>query len=235
MMSNCNLMEWGTGGKKLPALECLGGTLMVNSCFFQRPGPHIVLGEDVDSAVISANRFRGSAMIINHTKGNVQIGLNAENATPVEEPNAIVVDDDDAPPAFQTEGPWNTGAGIDDYRDFTHWAERGAGEAFARWQAMVPNTDNYLVYVWYGGDPANDHATNAVYSVKHSDGTTTVSVNLKEGWGKWRLLGKFRFSTSNPAIIRTSNAANGNVLADAVKLVPSSVAPGTPSRAGLRR
>ena len=38
----------------------------------------IVLGENVKSAIITSNRFRGGKKIENNSKGNVQIGLNSD-------------------------------------------------------------------------------------------------------------------------------------------------------------
>ena len=57
-----------------------GGVIVQASEFLDKDPDrtHIELRENVESAVITANRFRAAAKIINHSQGNVQIGLNSQ-------------------------------------------------------------------------------------------------------------------------------------------------------------
>ncbi|HPB29965.1 MAG TPA: glycosyl hydrolase family 28-related protein [Candidatus Sumerlaeota bacterium] len=77
--NTCNFSFWDFGVSKLPAIEASGGNLIVTSSNFGRPGQHILLNPGVASAVITGNRFSGSAKIMNKSKGDVQIGLNTGN------------------------------------------------------------------------------------------------------------------------------------------------------------
>ncbi len=80
-LSQCNFTNWDTGGAGLPCVEAIGGELGISGCFFREKKQQITLGEGVATAVITGNRFSGEARIENRSKGDVQIGLNAENAT----------------------------------------------------------------------------------------------------------------------------------------------------------
>ena len=56
-------------------------------------------------------------------------------------------------------------------------------------------------------------ATNARYKIVAEHETQTVMVNQQQGAGQWHLLGTFE----NPRFVELSNAANGVVVADAVR------------------
>jgi hypothetical protein len=79
--SDCTFVQWGGERKDRPALQVNSGSLIVNGCEFRKPLKHIVLGPNVERAVITGNLFTGPANIENGSKHNVQIGLNAESKT----------------------------------------------------------------------------------------------------------------------------------------------------------
>jgi len=56
-------------------------------------------------------------------------------------------------------------------------------------------------------------ATDAPFEIVTEAGSKVVRVNFTEGAGEWKLLGTFE----NPRYVRVSNAANGVIIADAVK------------------
>jgi hypothetical protein len=76
--SDCTFTQWDTKKEGLPAIEAQSGTLIVRGCEFQQPKPQIVLGEAVRRAVITGNVFAGPAHVGNYSKGNVQVGDNAD-------------------------------------------------------------------------------------------------------------------------------------------------------------
>ncbi len=219
MFNNCNFSFWGTKDSSLPALECAGQNVVVTSCNFNRPGYHIHLKRGVQSAVVTGNRFAGKPRITNESNGDVQVGLNAAVPLPEPEKGAIIIDDTDTAPAFRTEGEWHEGIGGKDYGTVTHWAYKGTGDSSAYWTPDLPHRGIYAVYVWYGGDPMNNHATNAPFVVKHRDGEETVTINLRTNTGEWHLLGEFSFNKGTDGYVMTSNDANDNVVADAIKFV----------------
>jgi len=77
-LSACNFRDWDCRGEGRPALEALGGQLVVQGCNFSKAAPHVHLGTDVLSAAIVGNRVAGPLRMTNESIGSVQVGLNAE-------------------------------------------------------------------------------------------------------------------------------------------------------------
>jgi hypothetical protein len=69
-LSQCNFCQWANG---IPAVEVLGGSLMLQASRFGQSKPHVRLGPDVTSAVIMGNSFRGGPQIANESQGDVQV------------------------------------------------------------------------------------------------------------------------------------------------------------------
>jgi hypothetical protein len=67
--------------------------------------------------------------------------------------------------------------------------------------------------VYTGAPDVGTLATNARYKIVAEHETQTVIVNQQQGAGQWRVLGTF----DNPRFVELSNAANGIVVADAVR------------------
>jgi hypothetical protein len=72
--NNCHFQEWAKG---VPAIQASEGSLSVIGCTFSRESPQAELGEGVRSAVIMGNQVKGKLDVRNHSKGSVEIGLNA--------------------------------------------------------------------------------------------------------------------------------------------------------------
>ena len=134
----------------------------------------------------------------------------------------IIVDNRDSRDWFTTEGSWNVGVGGEDYDKDVSWAVKGTGDSTAIWQPVLPESGTYRVFMWHGADPNNDHATNAPVTIKHKKGEETITVNFKEDYGQWNLLGEYKFKKGSDNYVKISNDADGNVLADAVKFVRKS-------------
>ena len=73
--SDCTFVQWGfkdaeTGRQKVripvPAIQALGGNLLVRGCDFQDPHPKVLLGEKVKKAVITGNIMRGKELVENN-------------------------------------------------------------------------------------------------------------------------------------------------------------------------
>ncbi len=78
-LSACNLREWASRGEDRPALEVLGGQLIVQGCNFAKAANHVLLGENLLGATITGCRFAGEARIESRSPGSVAIGLNTES------------------------------------------------------------------------------------------------------------------------------------------------------------
>ena len=88
----------------------------------------------------------------------------------------------------------------------------------AVWTPNIQTPGDYKVYVWLPA--SSDAATNATYTV-HYDGGGTQSIvqGQRMESGRWCKIGTFRFAAGQTTgYIELSDAANGPVIADAVRL-----------------
>ena len=81
----------------------------------------------------------------------------------------------------------------------------------------VIQAGDWEVFVRYTSGPSK--ATNAPYTI-YGSSTSTVRVNQQTGGGTWYSLGIHSFDAGG-TIIELTDDANGNVIADAIKLVPT--------------
>ncbi|SEG99973.1 BNR repeat-like domain-containing protein [Nonomuraea solani] len=123
---------------------------------------------------------------------------------------------------FAVTGTWASGRSIPGYYGFNYVTHaRGTGANTARWRPALPGDDRYEVLVSYTADP--NRATNAVYVVHHASGTTSKTVNQEKRGvpdartGEWTSLGTFTFRAGTAGYVELSDAANGYVIADAVR------------------
>jgi len=71
-LSQCNFHHWGRDAG-VTAVDVLSGGLMMQACIFGQSKPALHLGENVTSAVVMGNTFRGGAQIVNESAGQVEI------------------------------------------------------------------------------------------------------------------------------------------------------------------
>ena len=219
--STCNFRDWDWRNEGLPAIEAYSGDLIVKGCFFRRRAPQARIREGVKGAILTGNMFLGPEVIFNEAPRRTVISSNlGEEPLHEEEADAIVIGNARGDPGFRTEGEWFTAADVGEYGLFTHWAIAGDGRARARFEAPVPRSGRYEVFTWVSDDPARDHASDAPWTVAHADGDDTIRVDLRRDTQQWRSLGVYRFAEGKPAAVSTSNDADGNVIADAVKFRP---------------
>ena len=219
-LDNCHLITLDPKNTATTSFRAEGGGLSVMNCLFMDAGrTHFDLRQGLQTAVIVGNTFQGAIKLVDTSNANVQVGLNAERVA-IEEDNGIVVDNLSEGKAFHTEGDWGLAKAGQDYMGSTLWAQAGGGQAKAMWQPDIREAGEHTVYVWHGGDPNRDHASDAPFTVHHADGESVVRVNQRERFGQWVELGAFRFHAGTGGYVTLSNDADGNVLADAVKFVP---------------
>jgi hypothetical protein len=75
---DCTFVSWDRDKTGVSAIDAEGGTVLVRGCEFREDHPQVLLGPGVRWAVVAENVFPGTARIENHSRGNVQIGLNSE-------------------------------------------------------------------------------------------------------------------------------------------------------------
>lgn len=81
----CHFTGWAQADKATPCLVAMSGGLTVNGCEFLESDPakkHILLGESVQTAVVTGNRFRSAPRIENRCEGDVAISANVVARTP---------------------------------------------------------------------------------------------------------------------------------------------------------
>lgn len=142
-----------------------------------------------------------------------------------------VIDDSDAT-GYSLVGNWvqYTGQGLNNNLDY---AAKGSGTNTATWTFSDIPDGSYRVYAtWTANRNRADNAPFTVYD--GSTSLTTVSVNQKlapvdlpnTAGADWHLLGTFEINNGSVAV-RLSNAANGYVIADAIRLEQVGQAPPT--------
>ncbi|GIX45203.1 MAG: hypothetical protein D6691_01465 [Candidatus Hydrogenedentota bacterium] len=103
----------------------------------------------------------------------------------------------------------------------SHEWQRGFGQGSFEWIPRIPADGDYAVYVSYAGGP--DRATNALYRVHHTGGTTEFRVNQQMMGNMWVYLGTFRFASGvnsdrGRVELVAASDTNGTLSADAVKI-----------------
>jgi hypothetical protein len=100
--------------------------------------------------------------------------------------------------------------------------ETVASDAFA-WTPTIPGAGSYDLYARWTASSANSSA--ASYTVVHGNGTDVVTVNQKQDGGQWRYLGSYAFEPDAGHQVTLTAAADGAVVADAIRLVGTGPAP----------
>jgi len=138
-------------------------------------------------------------------------------------PSEIVIDDSDPGFLVYQGAAWPTRSYADAVNGSTHFRLAGTGSNIVAWRAdnVVPQAGQYDVYVWKFDHPRSGQmATNAHYYVQDVTGLAgPILVDQSTSGDAWVLLGNYRFDSSSQQGVGLSDAANGAVIADAVKLV----------------
>ena len=90
----------------------------------------------------------------------------------------------------------------------------------AIWSAKFPEAGEYAVYVTYQSLP--NSTTDALYTINHSGGASSVKVNQSIGGGTWIYLGTYHFRAGESCEVVTlsnhSSTKGRTICADAVKI-----------------
>lgn len=101
-------------------------------------------------------------------------------------------------------GNWEVGA---------FWTDGGDGSRSAVWRTDNPLIGNYRISIYYGHPNIGRLASNAAFNIVSESGAKTVQVDYNHHAGEWSLLG----TATNPYYVKVTNAADGAIIADAVK------------------
>ena len=89
------------------------------------------------------------------------------------------------------------------------------------WIPEIPESGNYAVYASYQSFP--NSTEQALYTIHHAGGETTIAVNQTMGGGTWIYLGNFKFTAHEQAherivLTNQSNKSGKIITADAIKI-----------------
>ena len=114
-------------------------------------------------------------------------------------------------------GGWTTSNAIPGYYNTNYYVlPAGDGSNEVRWISKSPIANNYKVFAWWPSSSSN--TTDAVYEVNNQFISKDQSIN----GGQWNELGDFFFLNLEQINVKlTDNAPNGNVIADAIRVVHS--------------
>ncbi len=115
-------------------------------------------------------------------------------------------------------GNWksDTVPASENYAGGCFWADGGDGSHYAIWRTDSPKLGDYEIYIYYGKPSIGKLATNAPCTVVTDKGESpAVTVDFNHDPAKWHFVGRYR----NPLYLKLTNAADGAVIADAVKFV----------------
>lgn len=170
----------------------------------------------------AAGTFGGTLSIANSDSDESPYDLQFTGTVAAAQPQPIVRYLDNGASGFATSGTWyrvtGTGRESDIHRTFN-----GNGSTYATWTFTGLTAGQYRVSVTHPG--ASYFASNAPFTVLNgSQALGTVSVNQRaastgfaDAGSQWRDLGNFTI-TGNTLTVRLTNAANGWVVADAIRI-----------------
>lgn len=99
--------------------------------------------------------------------------------------------------------------------------QRKGKESLIEWTPEIPESGNYAVYASYQSFP--NSTEQALYTIHHAGGETTIAVNQTMGGGTWIYLGNFKFTAHEQAherivLTNQSNKSGKIITADAIKI-----------------
>jgi hypothetical protein len=192
----------------------VGGYYGSNYLFHAANGesPDALVVDNGDSGFSSTGVWTASTAVAGYWGSNY---LYRQRGEPQE---AALLDD----PAARYEGDWNLSTAVAGYQGSGYrTAPSGDGSRRAVWAMQGLPTDTYRVLVRWTAHA--NRADNAPYTITHREGSETVRVNQRQSGARWVELGVYALDGSSE--IALSNAANGYVIADAIKLISTSAPP----------
>jgi RHS repeat-associated protein len=118
-----------------------------------------------------------------------------------------------------TQGNWDASQATGQWGYDVRTHAKGTGSSQFVWQLNIPQDGSYEVFVRHGD--VTGAASDASFKVTHATGDVTKTVDQSTRSNEWISLGSYSFTESAAQKITLTDAANGTVVADAVKLVRS--------------
>lgn len=235
----------GASGAELWVFQTGGDVNVVRTADLDGDGRNEVIGGSDDQIVHVLDGASGEEFFSFSTAGDV-IDVGVGDVTGDGKPNlaAVTFDsdgvayvfrplaervtyfDDTAAQFFIVSGTWPTRSYFECYGGSLAFRRAGTGVNQAAWRLdtfqgnpfLAPGT--YDVYHWKFDHPRlSQMATNAKFKVFDKNGGTNVLLDLSLPNNTWQHLGTFEFDNDTPQGVLVSDAANGFVVADAIRLI----------------
>ncbi|CAL9644661.1 hypothetical protein SUDANB15_06419 [Streptomyces sp. enrichment culture] len=174
------------------------------------------LGQQTENVLTSAGGSQKRTMLWEYyPSGNEK--ARSDDGVPVGRHVVLVDSSDFNNTALQ--GNWSRTQAEQQYGYDTYSHAAGDGTASFSWQLNIPQDGTYEVLVRH--PKMTGAATDAKFEVHHDGGSATRTVDQTQRAGEWISLGSYAFVEDGPQKVTLTDAANGTVLADSVKLVRS--------------
>ena len=181
----------------------------------------MILGQSAGAAAVRAIHDGVSVQQVDYAALKRDLLLAGQIVSLEAPPTAgeIIVDNIDTTRVTAT-GAWTSSTATTGFygTDYLHDGNAGQGTKSVRYTPVLSQAGQYQVYARWTAHA--NRATNARYDIVHAAGTATVTMNQQANGGAWILLGTHQFAagTAGSVLVR-NDAANGYVIADAVRFV----------------
>jgi fibronectin type 3 domain-containing protein len=188
-------------------------------------GPYTALGTITGSTFTDDTAANGTTYFYIVTASDLLRGEGAASAEVAATPpyGSAIIDDADGAPACTFTGAWPVSQGSPGYygTGYHHDGNTGAtGGLRATYTPDLVADATYEVFLRAPSDP--NRASNIPVDIVHADGTTTVTVNEQLHNNTWVSLGSYVFHAgSGGSVTLRNDGANGYVVADAVRWIPT--------------
>lgn len=170
------------------------------------------------------------------TRDHLAPGTPVPPATPTRTPtrpptgtpsNEIIVDNED--PGCNIQGSsWAVSSWGNNYKTTKLYSASGTGSGYVTFTAALPKSGMYKVYAWVN---AGGYSKSVKYTVNYLGGSKVIMASQYNLPGSWDIsLGTFAFGTTGSVVVN-DNAAQGIVVADAIKFTYISGITSTPTTA----
>lgn len=133
----------------------------------------------------------------------------------------VLIDDTDGHAVAA--GIWTPHPGINAQGGTYQSAAGASADTTFTWLPNLPEAGRYQVYARWSWNSLLDTwpaASNAPFTITHSQGPTVVRVDQRYNKDRWNLLGTYNFAQGTAQVMLSGGNAGGRIVADAVRLVP---------------
>ncbi len=156
----------------------------------------------------------GSARVV-LLGGDDPVAADAVLLQRVTTPADVILDNAQGAPLVTVTGSWTSGT-KNSFRDGFLKTAAGSGLKSVTWKPVGLETGTYDDYAWWTKITPKDNRAGYQLSLNETEQVVVVR-NQKVDYGSWQYLGAFRFDGA--AALTLTDLADGDVVADAVKLV----------------